>query len=46
MLYTNLELKIARIRANNAKEYKSIKWTKYTKEKGIINEYTAPYSLE
>ena len=25
MLYTNLELKIARIRANNAKEYKSIK---------------------
>ena len=45
-LYTNLELKIARIRADNAKEYQSTKWTEFTKEKGIINEYTSPYSLE
>ena len=45
-LYTNLELKIARIRADNAKEYQSTKWTDFTKEKGIINEYTSPYSPE
>ena len=45
-LYTNLELKIARIRADNAKEYQSTKWTEFTKEKGIINEYSAPYSPE
>jgi hypothetical protein len=49
-LYSKLEastdLKIARIRADNAKEFKSIKWNKYTKEKGIITEYTAPYSPE
>jgi Reverse transcriptase (RNA-dependent DNA polymerase) len=31
---------------DNAKEFTGIKWTEFTKEKGIINEYTAPYSPE
>ena len=45
-LYTNLGYKIARIRSDNAGEYTGAKWTEFTKEKGIINEYTAPYSPE
>jgi hypothetical protein len=45
-LEANLGLKIARIRADNAGEFKSIKWTEFTKEKGIITEPTVPYSPE
>jgi transposase InsO family protein len=45
-LESNLGLKIARIRSDNAKELNSDKWTSFTKEKGIINEYTSPYSPE
>jgi transposase InsO family protein len=45
-LNTNLGFKIARIRSDNAKEFIGVKWTDFTKEKGIIKENTAPYSPE
>jgi transposase InsO family protein len=42
--YTNLNLKIVRIRSDNAKEFTEVKWTDFTKEKRIIKENTASYS--
>src|SRR4051794_34606868 len=44
--YMNLEFKITRIRADNVKEYTSIKWKNFTKQNSIINKYIVPYSSE
>ena len=45
-IQTQLGYKIQRIRADNALEYKSNSWNGFIKEKGIIMEFTAPYSPE
>jgi transposase InsO family protein len=44
MIYNQLGYNIQRIRADNAGEYQSNKWKTFIKEKGIIMEFTAPYS--
>jgi transposase InsO family protein len=44
MIYNQLGYNIQRIRADNAGEYQSNEWKAFIKEKGIIMEFTAPYS--
>ena len=42
---TQFNTKIKALRLDNAKEFKSSKWTLFCKTRGIICEYTSPYSL-
>jgi transposase InsO family protein len=41
----NLSSYIKVIKLDNIAEFKSIKWTLFIKDKGIIYEYTSPYSI-
>jgi Integrase core domain len=44
LILTQFDIKILNIRLDNAKEFKSGKWTLYCDSKGIICEYTSPYT--
>jgi hypothetical protein len=44
LIETQFNSKIKALRLDNAKEFKSTKWTLFCNNKGIICEYTSPYS--
>jgi hypothetical protein len=44
LIKTQFSVKIKALRLDNAKEFKSTKWSLFCSNKGIICEYTSPYS--
>jgi hypothetical protein len=44
LIETQFNVKIKALRLDNAKEFRSTKWTSFCSNKGIICEYTSPYS--
>ena len=44
LIETQFEAKIQVLRLDNAAEFKSTKWTEFCSSKGIICEYTSPYT--